>query len=632
MILIGSGFAGHDLDQVGKGIEMLSAEAARPSEVPQERLAVLGSLGLAFQMRSARWRRPRDLDNAIVRLEEARSLALREPGLVDQAPIFHQLGECYFTRGDAGRRDHVRAAAAGIAGLRARMQDVLVQTGAARALDSAQHAENEAAEVARWCVASGDHESAVQALELGRGMVLHSATVDADTPALLRAGGRPDLADRWEREAGGAQPAGPPVFAGATIPSTLRRDVLLAMEGTDAERRLLVPPTVTEVAAALRRSGAAALVYLVPHRDDSAAFAIVVPADGPPRAMALPEVRLFKGSPIDVFERAQRDVQRHDPDGPEGAAARARWTAAIERLATWAWPNAIGPVLEDTRPPATRHPPRVILAPVGRLGGVPWHAARRTTGGTIRYACQDAVITYAASARQFLDAEGRGRREWTESPALVAAAATTDKPLVWADEEIAALQRCHYPGADVGNGRAPSPATVRDLLPRKDSAGASLLHLACHAKRAEPPIDSFLVLARRKRLYVRDILHQATQRPADAPGGLVVLAACASDLTGSSQDEALTLATAFLAGGAAGVLGTRWPVRDLPTALFMVMFHHYLNSGHPSPPRALHAAQLWMLDPGRKLPHDVGGLLAGEETRRDLETIGNWAAFTYQGL
>jgi len=52
--------------------------------------------------------------------------------------------------------------------------------------------------------------------------------------------------------------------------------VLLAVEGTETERHLLSPPTVADISAALRRVGAAAMVYLVP-RDEGPGYALIVP-------------------------------------------------------------------------------------------------------------------------------------------------------------------------------------------------------------------------------------------------------------------------------------------------------------------------------------------------------------------
>jgi CHAT domain-containing protein len=110
-----------------------------------------------------------------------------------------------------------------------------------------------------------------------------------------------------------------------------------------------------------------------------------------------------------------------------------------------------------------------------------------------------------------------------------------------------------------------------------------------------------------------------------------VLAACASDHSGRERDEVLTLATAFLAAGAVGVVGARWEVADIPTAIFMIMFHHYLNAGYADPATALRAAQLWMLDPRRRLPVGLDERLAHELSLLDLAEVDNWAAFTYQG-
>ncbi|KDN22104.1 CHAT domain-containing protein [Amycolatopsis rifamycinica] len=628
MAHLGVGIAERNEARISAAIALLTEECLQPSEFLGQQLAHLGSLGFALRVRYAHWRRPQDIDASIVWLEEARLLALGEPGLSDTAALYNTLGESYHARGDRARRDHVRAVEAGLEGLRARMRDVLVQTTAAHALSTAQRAEGEAVTVARWCLDADDVPAAAHALELGRAMVLHSATVEADTAALLREAGHPELAERWAAQPGEdsttAAFAGP--VAAMSVPDTLRREVLQAVEGTETERRLLSPPTVADISAALRGAGAAALVYLVP-RDEGAGYALIVPDRGPARELPLPYLAVTRNGPVEQFERAQRALQRFDRTDVTGERARRRWDDAAAALAGWAWRAAIGPILGAVPPSGRRGVPRVVLAPVGRLGGVPWHAARRADGDGVRYACQDAIITYAASARQFVDACRRGPRRWAEAPALVAAA----EDLEWSRQEVREL-RNFYPDADFGDGEPPTPAQVLDRLPRANSAGASLLHLSCHARRTEPPIDSYLQLAGGAPLSVRRILRQAAARPAGRPGALVVLAACASDLTGSSPDEALTLATAFLAGGAAGVVGTRWPVEDRRTALFMLVFHHYLNAGYPEPATALRAAQLWMLDPGRRLPRRITGLPAGEERRPGHETIGAWAAFTYQGL
>jgi CHAT domain-containing protein len=176
------------------------------------------------------------------------------------------------------------------------------------------------------------------------------------------------------------------------------------------------------------------------------------------------------------------------------------------------------------------------------------------------------------------------------------------------------------PGSTPGSTPDWGPGAVRPAV----------LHLGCHARAGSSPDESQLLLADREALPVRRILAQARDRDRDAPGGLVVLAACTSDLTLADYDEALTLTSAFLAAGVAAAVGARWSVDDQFTALLMFMFHRHLVH-HPDdgPAGALRAAQLWMLDPDRELPAE----LPDEFTRSAGRTATpfDWAAFTCHG-
>jgi hypothetical protein len=597
----------------------------------RQRLRFLAQLGGALHMRYLVSRDRRDLSNAIDRLEEAHRLANRhsgqDMGVADGTSILFQLGQCYAQRLDANRRDRRRAVAAGLGALRERAESVLVQTGAERALTKAMSATDEAAEVARWCAACNDVEAAVQALELGRGMVLHAATVEAGVPTLLREGGQAELAARWEQEAARTEApwdltSPPDTVVGAPIPSELRRQVLTAIADTDISTRLFSPPSPSDIAAALRTAGATALVYLVAG-ETHAGMAVLVDATGAVHGHPLPRLRPMPGGPIDVFQRSQRDLLTAADD-----AARERWSTALRNLCGWAWSEAMAPVLQQLIRVRPAQRARVVLVPVGTLGAVPWHAACRPVRGGLRYAGEEAIISYAASARQFVDAVRRRHPSWDSAPTLVR---VRDSGLYWDAKEMAEIRAHCYPGCTYLGAAADDPGPV---LPTDIAAllpGASVLHLGCHGHYAPTPVDSSLLLDNGGQLYVRDVLRHARDRPADAPGGLVVLATCVSDLTDNAHDEALTLAAAFLAGGGVGVVGARWPVDDLPTALFMIMFHHYLNFGYPSPATALRATQAWMLKPDRTLPAGIDPRLAGPMRRADLAAVENWAAFTYQG-
>jgi CHAT domain-containing protein len=69
---------------------------------------------------------------------------------------------------------------------------------------------------------------------------------------------------------------------------------------------------------------------------------------------------------------------------------------------------------------------------------------------------------------------------------------------------------------------------------------------------------------------------------------LVVLSACETGLYGIDRDpdEFIGLPGTFTALGAAGVLGTLWPVADTATALLIARFYDLHMSGKLAPPTA----------------------------------------------
>lgn len=632
------------------GIALL-AEACAASTIPDHRRRLLCTLAMALRMRYDLTHDRQDLSGMISRLEEARRLADEDGGSLD-AEISFMCALGYYERDDRNLQDRHRAVAFGQDALREHSAIVLLQSTTDRAFDAAVDAAGEAASVVRWCLADGNAEAAVEALERGRGMVLHAATADASVASVLREAGHGELAVEWEQALAAAETAEPDPWdllpgpaaplqgsaelAGVAlgpevrVPSDLRYRVVKALTGTGLER-LLAPPPVTEIAQALSTVDARALVYLLPQEGTAAGLALAIDDTGEVREIRLPRLTLVPRGPAAVFTEAQRDL------GAGAAAAadevRSRWQRALGDLCDWAWTAAMEQVLGSIAGKPGR-PVRLVLVPVGELSLVPWHAARRVVAdGRLRHACQDAVLSYAASARQFTDACRNGHRPWDSEAALVR---VPESRLYFASKEVQEIHRRYYAagvllGGDDDPALPASPGNVRDLLPRPRARGASLLHLGCHAEPASRPVDGRLLLERGQALSMRDILRQARDRPRDTSGCLVVLAACGSDLTDGHHDEALTLATSFLAAGAAGTVGARWPVDDLPTLAFMTMFHHYLNSGYDDPAIALRSTQAWMLNPGRTFPEAFRPKIAELVRTIDLARAEFWAAFTYQG-
>ncbi|MFG2016878.1 CHAT domain-containing protein [Actinomadura geliboluensis] len=556
------------------------------------------------------------------------------------------------TRREEGHHDAAREA--GLAALRAHGKAVLLQTGTGQALARARAVYPQAEQIADWHVRDGDLGGAVTALELGRGLVLHAATSAADVPSLLADAGHGPLAAEW-RAAPGAYGTRPwergqdlaellTSQGGLVVPSELGRRALAALAGGSAETRLLNPPSTADIARALAATGADALVYLQPPVPGRAGTGIVVTADGRLLPLSMPLLMDEYSGILDEYIDAGNAVQTMTPEelADRDPTASNRWRRALDALCNWAHTAVMRPLLGLCADQWRGREPRLVLVPVGRLSVVPWHAARRRPReeGPPRYACADAVISYAVSGRQLVDVAQRPVRPVGDDPLIVS---DTSGTLYYAPIECKEIRRHFFPGARLlgdegltersGDG---TPDEVLEGFPAAGRPGASDVHLACHAFAREEPTAAFFHLAGGQPLTIERILRTARGRDPAAPGGRVTAAACVSDLAVSDYDEALTLSTAILAAGPVTAVGSRWKIPDRAASLLMFVYYRHLHRGL-SPRDALRAAQLWMLDPSREAPEGMADelLLAMEEVEDDpdgpLYDVYSWAAYTHQG-
>ncbi|WP_432151597.1 CHAT domain-containing protein [Streptomyces sp. bgisy029] len=533
------------------------------------------------------------------------------------------------------RPDHDEARRIGLKSLGAAAWTVLLQSGTAHGAETARRAGENAVSVARWCLADGAHADAVRALDAGRGLTLHAATVAATVPDMLAALGQDDLAREW-RLAGVVRDPGPgeaPVGGGPD--SRLRRRVLRALAASPLRRRLLDAPSTEEIAAALRTLGATALVYLIPATDEQPDLkdriffgrrrehgsALVITADGATRVVDLPRLSTSAG-PLAAYRAAGSPGR--DAGGPPLADAPPVPPAdpdssrtALKRLCDWAGDAVMDKLLSElTR--GDGRTPSVILVPMGELGTVPWHAARISRG---RRACQVADISYLPSAR--LLCEVASRPALPQRQALVVGNPTRDLP--HAGEEAEAIHRDFHPGGEsLGPGTA-TPAAVSDWLDRQRGG---VLHLACHGvvRRGERH-STYLALSGGN--LAAETLTEGVARYRGLE--LVVLAACRTNVSGHGYDEAYSLSTAFLVAGARSVIGSLWPVPDEATSLLMYMTHHFLHREGLPPGQALRRAQLWMLDDRRTPPAGMPASLRARVGRIRGEDLTAWAGFIHLG-
>lgn len=599
------------------------ADAAGTSRAERARLLVMQAGMWLFADTHAP--EPAALDRSIALLDAAyEAAAPPEPLAVFAA---EQLSDTLWRRRGPG--DAERSVECGFIALREHARQVLLHEDVAHGAQKAAAIADRAHVLAHRSLAIGRPDLAIAAIESGRGLAMHAATSDTQVGELLREAGHELVALEWERSflarPGGVEPAAPP--------AELRRRVVDLLAGTPAERRLLSPPAPEEIAGALRTTGADVLVYLVPGAGGFGGLALHVTADARVGAIPLPLLEAGTNGVVDRYVVALREAT--GARRAEEQDAVRRWRAELDAVVAWAWRAVMDPVLTEL---GERPDPHVVLVPCGVLGVVPWHAARDAEQA--RFALQRAVLSYAASARQLCDVAPRRPRHPAED-AVIVTDPTGD--LRGSRQETRYLYRHCYPDG-LYLGRVPAgvpedgPATPEDVLAQLPDArsavrpdgrpdGASMLHLACHAASGAGPTESHVRLDGAP-LSVARLLRHTRATASDAPGALVVLAACQSDLAGHQHDEALTLATAFLAAGAASVVGTRWAVDDRRSAVLMCLFHRYLVVDRLPPAHALRAAQLWALDPDRVLPADVAAVL--DDARVDMP-LSTWAAFTHQG-
>jgi tetratricopeptide (TPR) repeat protein len=607
-----------------------------------------GSVALSICERSP-FRRRALLDEGITRLEQLRDRIEATNRLWFN--IGQILGPAYRMRaegaGRARRDDRANARGAILSALRGFAWSVLLQSGTEHATEAVGRASEVALQAAAWCLTDNEPAEAVTALDSCRGLMLHAATTSRSVAERLAAVGEEELAAEWRAATGARE-------GDAEVPSELRHRVLAQLTGPASRERqpqgrLLDPPSLAEIGSALRALGRDALVYLVPAlrplppppgmmpgRWSNASplpwgAAVVVTADGEARRVVLPRLA-EDAEPLRAYAPTagpNRDLGPVTGVGatPEGVPFRER----LDRLCRWAWDAAMRDLLAEFAPlrRARRRQPRLAVVPMGVLAAVPWHAAWRPGGeGGRRYAFAEAEVSYAASARLLCEVAAR--------PAALhgGAALVVGDPmgdLRYAGVEAEAVHRAFYPGGTFLGGGAATPGRVGEWLGSPGGPGG-VLHLACHATVAAPLAA---VGGRRRSAYLSlhggEMSAEEVVESAAPELEVVVLAACRSQVSGRGHDEAFSLSTAFLVAGAGSVIGSLWPVPDDATSVLMFLTHHYLRSRRLPPGQALRRAQLWMLDPQRRLPPDMPPELIARAARIDPDDLTAWAGFTHLG-
>jgi CHAT domain-containing protein len=275
----------------------------------------------------------------------------------------------------------------------------------------------------------------------------------------------------------------------------------------------------------------------------------------------------------------------------------AQWLAAIDHMGPKLW-ELFGAKLDALlQARGVKRDARLVWLPPGWLGILPLGLTQEPASG--RRFADTYEIVYAPSLAALAATNDAGEKQ---RHATLAAAVNPTGDLPGTERE-GALVASYFQASDrvVLEGRAATADAVMDSL-----KGKTHWHFASHG--------SFSWLdARNSGLVMHGAELLTVGRLLDAPAlgrpRLVVLSACETGLSDirSSPDEFIGLPGTFTALGAAGVVGTLWPVSDAATALLMAKFYELHLGVGVDPPTALRQAQSW-------LRHATNGDLNGYAT------------------
>lgn len=298
-----------------------------------------------------------------------------------------------------------------------------------------------------------------------------------------------------------------------------------------------------------------------------------------------------------------------------GSEFRTRWLETLDAVTRRLWDVLLAPILSAVVTD------RLILLPGDQLGLLPLHAAWREDRLAFigrRYALDDVVITYAPSALALRYAQQQATSRTAPVNILIA----YDSQLASSALEVQAISAWF---SQVKQFRLDQTTLdmVQAALPEY-----GVLHFSCHGVvDRNDPLASHLKVAVDGNLTLRDVLRLQIPR-----ARLAVLSACETALAGADlPEEVISLPSGFLQSGAAGVLGSLWPVGDSATCALMVRFYELWQGEGIDPAEALRQAQRWLRDTCASDEEISYGETVRDGHKAHVHPT-HWAAFAFTGV
>ena len=490
-------------------------------------------------------------------------------------------------------------------------------------------------------VRAGRLERAVTGLELGRtrelGLLTLSESIDLEALSHLDPGLRAEIEDvsaSFRADILGLE------ARSASDRSDHFMRIRSALRQVPTFERALDPPTLAEIGEAAEPQRP--LVYLGSAPKGSYAIIVDRGRDGNVELEAIHAPDCDSRAIVHLAMFGLEADGTHAPSSAYLAAqshAAGRLDSAIEALSPLIGERLLRPLADSL---AGRGVSGVTLVPTGLLGLMPLHAiAWGDEAGNKRSLIDDFDVTFAPSARLQVACMQRASRRDCDPVRFVGIANPLphSNPLKGAELEVGLVERLVPAGESlVLKGEEATKERVLEVLP-----SATHAHFACHGGGGllDPLLSAALELSGEEELSALEIAGL------EIPARLVVASACETGVVQDyhAVDEALGIATAFVAAGAAGVISTLWEVDDRATALIVFRFYEGIFIAKRSPAAALREAQLWIRDA------DWAELDAYESSRAPLRALRRgsqpvsaangsgpysapsyWAAFVFSGV
>ncbi len=271
-------------------------------------------------------------------------------------------------------------------------------------------------------------------------------------------------------------------------------------------------------------------------------------------------------------------------EGEEKEKRWPQWMSAIQDLGPELWRLFASDLDAALKAQGIKPGAQLVWVPSGWLGVLPVGLAQDPISQ--RRLGDDYEITVTPSLAALAAVRNRAT---VTNPATLTAVINPTGDLPGSELEGAFIAT-HFPEASRALlvGEAAKLDAVLEAL-----KGRSHWHFASHGTFTWSDV-------RQSALIMHDFARLSVGRLLEADGlghpRLVVLSACETGLSEITRnpDEFVGLPGTFMALGAAGVLGTLWPVSDMATSLLIARFYELHIDKGLRPAAALHAAQAWL--------------------------------------